>query len=176
MNQYPATISNFMTFMNMTPDEIRGQNCFQDAIAYLLTFNIPFPEIGFAENVAAQNHPGVQCTFTIGPASIDVSAVLLIFNPLPVVSDLMHAGIIPSENRIRPFIPPSHVSGPIAIDTSDLSKALGPEIAGFSPIRRAVNPAFQGKVDLGTKTPDGKWKLIHSGSPFNRTGVWEAQV
>lgn len=173
--QYPATWANFNVYMNMSAEELTLQVAYWDAISYLAKYSVPAPILGNQDNVAPQNHPGVQATFISNGITLNASAILLVFNPTPVITDLMAAGAIPLIPFIQAYVPPSHVTPPISVDLKDLSKALGVDMPGYTPARKALVAAFQGKVALGTFTPDNKWKLVDSGSPFNRDGVWEYQ-
>lgn len=176
MTQVSATSKNFMVFMNMTPEDLATQQAYWDAVAYLQSFNIPVPELKYQDQVAAANKPGVDAQFTLGAVSFDTSAILLLYNPLPVVTDLMRAGLIAWVPYIKPYVPPTHEPAPVTIDVTDLSRSIGPPINGFDKPRFALMPAFQGKIALGTlwQLSDGRRiHLVDSNSPFNRDGVWE---
>lgn len=175
MEQLKANISNILAFIQMSPDELGSQLSYQDAIAYLMMYNIPPPELRIPV-MTSGNNPGVEALFTIGGYSIQISAVLLVFNPMPVVIDMLHAGIIPMVYP-KPYVPPSHEIPPPIIDLTNLQNALGPLMMGWEPKRKALTAPFQGQVTFGTFVTDitngEKWELIDPNNLFNKMGVWQ---
>ncbi len=175
--QLPADWDHYFDWLDLTPEEFAGQQAYVDSIAYLRLYSVPTPDLLLSPIGGFGAKMGCEAIFHINARDFGVSAIALIFNPMMLLTDLMHAGLIPQSNGpLIPFVPVTRLPiKPRVPDLSDLSKSVGMILNGYITRTRALVAAFQGKVDLGTEVDylDGRYKLVESGSLWNRSGVWE---
>lgn len=176
VKQIPANWDNYFEWLEMTPENFAQQYAYLDATAYLRLYSIPTPDLTLVP-APYNSKMGCQAVFHMNGLNFEISAIAMVFNPQFIITDMMHASLIPQNNGpLIPFIPSSRVPiKPKPVDLSDLKSSVGMILNGYPRRTRALMAGWQEKVPIGTIVhyTDGRYQLVESGNPFNRSGLWE---
>lgn len=173
VTQIPANWDHYFEWINMTPEEVKQQVAYWDAVAYSRQYGCPVPEV-ILDDPQMSAKPELFVVFTIGPGIYTFQCFAFVMNPTITVQELMNYGAIPKVYPIVPYYPPSHKPIPPKIDYTNLVASVGDILVGYVPQSRELKAPYQGHVALGSKViyTDGNYTLTQT-SPFNQTGVWQ---